>query len=336
MRTSICVFLFIVLNNCLHAQVSDFKSVDFTRADNIAKLNKGAPLDNLSLLAYKLTDKLPTQVEKFRAIYIWVCYNIRGDNTQFTKVDAKRKKLISDSISFMKWNKEYKKVAFKTLLKHKKTMCTGYAYLIKELCYLANIDCVIVGGYGRSVDSNINELELPNHSWNAVRLSNKWYLCDATWSSGYLDEYNIFITAYNNGYFLTDPYLFGKNHFPLEQKWGLHENLIASVFVNAPLVYGETFEHKITPISPQNMDISIHRDDEIEFSFKVTKSILDKNISLVYYIGTIEKTLKIYNTKNENDIISFSYAFKHRGVYDTHLKVNDDIVATYTIKVTKS
>lgn len=214
-------------------------------------------------------------------------------------------------------------------------MCTGYAYLIKELCYLCGIDSVIINGYARSVNSNIKELEMANHSWNAIKLNNKWYLCDATWSSGYLNQNNVFIKEYNNGYFLTDPILFEKNHFPLQQKWLLNEFITVSSFVNAPLVYGETFKYKIIPISPPNMELSISKNNEIKFSFKTTKNISTKNISLVYYEGSKEKILKIYNTKNENEIISFNYKFKYKGIYDTHLKINGNVVSTYTIKITK-
>jgi len=335
MKTVLYIFLFILFNNYVYAQISDFKSVDFTRADNIAKLNGGASLDNLPILAYQLTNALPSEVEKFRAIYMWVCQNIKGDKAQFNKVAKNRKKFQHDSISFLKWNQKYKRVAFKKLLKRKKTMCTGYAYLIKELCYLANIKCVIVDGYGRSVDANIKKLEMANHSWNAVQLNSKWYLSDATWSSGYLDEYNTFVTTYNNGYFLTDPVLFGKNHFPLKQKWALTENLTATDFVTAPLVYGETFENNITPILPQNMDISINKGDEITFSFKSATDVIDKNISLVHYVGSKERKMKIFNTAHMDDVISFKHTFKNKGIYDTHLKINGDIIATYTIEVTK-
>ncbi|WP_299315058.1 transglutaminase domain-containing protein [uncultured Aquimarina sp.] len=336
MRANFYIFFITVFTNCLYPQISDFASIDFTRADNIVQLNEGASLENLPILAYQLTNTLPSDAEKFRAIYKWVCQNIKGDNTQFTIVNKKRKKLQHDSISFLRWNHEYKKTVFKKLLKRKKTMCTGYAYLIKELCFLANIQCEIVDGYGRSVTSNIKELEMANHSWNAVQLNDKWYLCDATWASGYLNEYNTFVTAYNDGYFLTDPVLFGKNHFPLEQKWLLNDNVTSTDFIKAPLVYAETFENSIIPMSPQLMNISIKKDDEITFSFKSSKNILDKNIALVHYIGIEEKTFKIYNTQNTDNIISFTHSFKNKGVYDTHLKINGDIVATYTIKVTKS
>ncbi len=336
MKKSLYLLMFLIFNNCLYAQVSDFESIDFTRADNTARLHKDASLDNLPLLAHKLTYSLPTQVEKFRAIYFWVCHNIIGDYTQHTTVSNKIKKLKNDSIAFTKWNNGYKKIAFKKLLKRRKTMCTGYAYLIKELCYLASIECVIIDGYGRSVDANVKELEIANHSWNAVKLQEKWYVCDATWSSGYMVEGNIFMKDYNDGYFLASPLLFAKNHLPLDQKWLLNENITATTFVTAPLIYGEAFKHTITPLYPQNMEVFITKNDEIKFSFKMTKSISNNNVSLVYYKGNQEKMLKIYGFKNENNIISFYYKSRYRGTYDTHLKVNGDIVATYILKVAKN
>ena len=335
MKNTLLLLLLFILNFAA-AQVSDFKAVDFTIADNIAKLNKGASLDNLPVLAHKLTHKLSTKVEKFRAIYTWVCNNIDGDHYQYEKVSRKRKKFKNDSIGLLKWNKEYKKIAFKTLVDKKKTMCTGYAYLIKELCFFANIESKIVDGYGRSIVSNIEKLDKPNHSWNAVKLNEKWYLCDATWSSGYTSAEYIFINEYNEGYFLTEPVLFAKNHYPLEKKWLLNNALIASDFIAPPLVYGETFKHKIIPVSPSVMDIVIQKEDQITFSFKTLKNSTTTNVSLVQYTGNNEHAFKIFDLKTENGITSFKHQFNHKGFYDVHLKINKDIVATYTIEVTKS
>jgi len=202
MKKLYLLFLLFSLN-IINAQIADFKNINFTKADNIAKLNQGEDLENLPLLCYKLTSKLPTKVEKFRAIYTWVCLNITGDSNQNNAVSRMRKKLKNDRLALVKWNSIYKKKAFKKLLKHHKTMCTGYAYLIKELAYLADIECKIIDGYGRTINTNIDSLESVNHSWNAVKLNNKWYLCDATWSSGYLDGNSKFIADYNDGYFLS-------------------------------------------------------------------------------------------------------------------------------------
>lgn len=331
--TRITFVLIFCIQSFIQAQVSDFKTIDFSKADNIAKLNEGKGLENLSLLTHQLTAKLPTEVEKFRAIYVWVCNNIKGDNKQHNTVYKFRKKFINDSASYLKWNEDYKKEAFKKLLKHKKTMCTGYAYLIKEMCYLANIESVIVNGYGRSVVSNINNLEVENHSWNAVKLNNKWYLCDATWSSGYINEIGSFVKEYNDGYFLADPILFAKSHYPSEKKWQLVSPVSANEFTAAPLIYGETFRHHILITSPSEMELNKAKKEEITFSFSTTKKIATSRIALVYYVGNKELKCTIYDIKNKDGQVSFKYTFKNKGFYDTHLKIDKDIVASYIVRV---
>lgn len=328
-------FILLFLCFCLsNAQIVDFNHINFTRADNIAKLNEGESLKSLPLLTHKLTHKLPTDVEKFRAIYTWICLNIKGDDNQHKRVSRNRKKYLNDSTALLKWNNSYKKVAFKKLLKRKKTMCTGYAYLVKELAQLAGIESKIIDGYGRSVTSNIDSLEMPNHSWNAVKLNNKWYLCDATWSSGYMNGNGKFIKDYNDGYFLTEPNLFAKNHYPLDKKWLLNSNKSTQTFITSPLVYGETFKHKISSYTPTTMRVITDKEKPIQFEFQSLKNTSNKNISLVFLFGNEYKKLKIYDLINQNSIVKFKHKFQRTGYYDVHLKVDDDIVATYTIKVT--
>lgn len=335
MKSILFFISFFIINSSI-AQISDFKDIDFNVADNVAKMYLGSDLDNLPLLAHNLTIDLSSDVEKFRAIYTWVCNNIKGDPKQDNEVIKKREAYKNDSVAFLKWNKEFKKIAFNKLFKQKKTMCTGYAYLIKELSFLADIECVIVDGYGRTTATNVDNFELTNHSWNAVKLNNKWYLADATWSSGYFDDYNVFINDYNDGYFLTNPILFAKSHYPSEKKWLLNESLENTKFSSSPMVYGETYKRKIIPISPKEMHLSLIKNAEIEFSFTSFKSIDLNKVSLMQYMGIKEKPFKIYDLKNEDGLITFKYKFKYKKDYDVHLKIDDDIVATYTIKVTKS
>lgn len=314
--------LFIFLSSLiLEAQVSDFKSIDFTRADNIAKLNEGQGLENLPILSYKLTHKLKTDVEKFRAIFYWVCNNIKADSYQDSKVIKARKKLKNDSLAYIQWNNNHKKKFFKRLLKQKRTVCTGYAYLIKELCFFANIECKIIDGYGRNFENNAESLDLVNHSWNTVKLNNKWYLCDATWASGYSDSKGNFTKEYNNGYFLSEPNLFEKNHIP--------ENKKTSEI--SPLVYGETFMLNIEPILPSKMKINCKKGDEITFSYKSSDN--QHKTSLVQLMRLKEIPFNIYNIQKKNKTTTFKYTFEKKGNYDVHLKVDNNIVATYIIKV---
>ena len=167
-------------------------------------------------------------------------------------------------------------------------------------------------------------------------MDDKWYLCDATWSSGYMVAETLFVTDYNDGYFLTEPTLFAKNHFPLNKKWLLDATLLASNFTNAPLVYADTFTHKVIPISPSKMNVIIKKEETISFSFKTLKSNSNNKVSLVRFSGENEHIYNITALKTENGITSFKHQFNHRGLYDVHIKVNNAIVATYTIEVTKS
>ncbi len=334
MRKFILIISFLAFNYTF-SQIDDFKHIDFTVADNIAKLHDGENLNNLSLLSYNLTHKLTTDVEKFRAIYSWVCNNIKGDYYQHNKVDKKQNKYINDSLEYIKWNNEYKKIAFKKLLKYKKTMCTGYAYLIKELAYLSNIECEIIDGYSRTVESNVDELYYPNHSWNAVKLNNKWYLCDATWSSGYMEYDNTFIKDYNLGYFLTDPVLFAKNHLPLDSKWLLTSKETVDSFLTYPILYNASFRHKILPVSPSLMQIDIKKNEDILFELKTFKKLHFKKITLVHYYRNREKYFPVHSIEYNNETLKFKGAFKSLGHFDVHLMIDNDIIATYTISVTK-
>lgn len=314
------------------AQISDFKSTDFTVANNIAKLNYGHELDNLPVLAHKLTHKLDSDVEKFRAIYIWVCENICVDSNQGNKVLNKRRKLKSDSIAYKSWNDNYLDNTFKRLKKQKKAVCTGFAYLIKELCFLVNIDCEIINGFARTATTNSESLELANHSWNAVKLNNKWYLVDAIWASGYIDN-GRFIRDYNDGYFLADPVLFAKSHYPIKKEWLLNNELEDSEFNASPIIYGETYKHNIIPEYPKALITEVVKNESIKFQLKELKECDISEIKLVQYIGKNEYLLKIENIKNNDNTITFTSKLKHKGWYDVHLKINNDIVATYTFKV---
>lgn len=333
MKKAVCIiFLFLTFN--LIAQVSDFKKIDFTKANNIAKLNYGKSLNNLPLLSYQLTSTLKTDVEKFRAIYLWVCQNISVDVNQSDKVLSKRKKYKNDSISFGNWNTNYMQKTFKRLVKQKKTMCTGYAYLIKELCFFANIECEIINGYARSATTNIEQLDLANHSWNAVKLKGKWYLCDAIWASGYSAN-GIFIKDYNDGYFLSDPELFAMSHYPLQKKWLLVDSLIKSEFKVTPIIYGGAFKHKILPIYPINLITIVKKGEDINFRFKTLDKIRPKNINLVYAMGSRKIPLDIQHLNFKNGIVTFTTKLKFKGFYDVHLKINNSIVTTYSFKVIK-
>jgi len=202
----------------VQAQRSDFKNISFKKADSNAILLKGNELNNLPLLVNNLTNRLETDTEKFRAIYYWVTHNIKNDYNLMQKNDRKRLKFKNDLEQLNSWNKSFKKEVFTTLLRKKRTLCSGYSYLIKELATLAGLHCEIVNGYGK-VSTSFKSIKMPNHSWNAIKLNGKWYLCDATWASGFIDETFLFKYSYNDAYFLMAPQEFAESHKPIDSDW---------------------------------------------------------------------------------------------------------------------
>ena len=206
----------------MYAQKSDFDKINFWKADYIANQHKGKDLYNLPLLTYGLTSSLNTEVERFRAIYLWVCHNIKGEYNLMNMNEHKRNKFKNNPKALQDWNNQIKKEVFKRLLEKKETLCTGYAYLIKELSNLAGLECEIIYGYGLANNVKFDNIDSPNHSWNAVKLDGKWYLCDATWSSGFIDMSDyLFEYEYEDAYFLMEPSEFSKSHRPMNEEWTL-------------------------------------------------------------------------------------------------------------------
>ncbi|WP_179343600.1 transglutaminase domain-containing protein [Winogradskyella ursingii] len=319
-----------------YGQISDFEHIDFKKADSIANVYKDEDLNNLTNLAYSLSENLDTDIERFRAIYKWVCENIANDYSLYHKNKRKRERFKDDSLKLQSWNVSFRKKLFKKLLKRQRTICTGYAYVLKELANAIDIECEIVQGFARVSTTDIENLTLPNHSWNAVKLNEKWYLCDPTWASGIPNpETNRFQFKYNDGFFMAEPSLLAINHFPVEEKWW-QLNVTPPTFnsfLNGPILYGDAFEILERHISPEKMHQDISKNEMIEFQYQLRNLVEKDEISLLLYNGTTSWTTKPSSVSIDNRLLNLKQVFQHSGFYDVHLYIQNRLIATYTVKV---
>lgn len=319
------------------AQQSDFKQIDFSKADYIAKTVKTKRLYELNKLTFKLTKDLETDVEKVRAIYIWICNNVANDFNLYSLNERKRRRFEKDSIKLQNWNSKFKKLLFKKLLKRKRTICTGYAYLLKEMCNIAGIPSKMVNGFARTSTVDFSKLTMPNHTWNVVKLNEKWYLCDPTWSTGisFPDE-GKFKFQYNDGYFLTDPKLFFQNHYPIENRFSLLEEKTPSFidFIELPLIYGDAFTVLEKHLSPKKMHHTLKQNDAFTFEYQLKKEVDINKIKFVVDSGTFEKSVKP-EIDLQNNLLTLHYTFKNRGFFDLHLYIENKLITTYTFKIIK-
>lgn len=332
------LILLLLLAFLINGQVTDFGNVDFHKADSIANHYHGESLTNLPLLSFKLTNGLNTDVEKFRALYVWVCKDIQNDYYFYKENKRKRENLYGDSLKLDKWNNSSLSRLMTKLVTEKQTVCTGYAYLLKELANLAGIECIIVDGYARTASTNVDRLGIPNHSWNAVKLDNKWYLCDPTWSSGTIYSYGdvtIFVHEYNDGYFLTEPRFFLKNHFPLDSKWTLVDDSSTETFLDGPILYNDAYSYGLNPIYPTSMNLQIAKNDSITFSFSKLQNF---DFNQVYFQLSSDFSNRIIEPElvsNSDETIELKFPMYKRGFFDLHVKLKDKVLMTYTVLVTK-
>lgn len=316
------------------AHAVGFPNTDFRKADSIAALYPGHSLGDLKTLSHKLTQALVTEVEKFRAIYRWVCDNVENDYGLYLKIIRQRVRLRDQPEELDNWNRDFNRHVFRKLAREHKTMCTGYAYLVKELASHAGIHCVIVNGYGRTTHTIVSGRVIANHSWNAVQLNGRWYLCDPTWSSGTIDpERKRFIHQFSEAYFLADPSLFIRNHYPNDTAWMLlSQKPTLQQFLEGPLVYKDAFQLGINPAFPTHFQVNVTKGDTITFSFEMSRNEADENLELqVVYGNAASSYFPVINTRDE--IGSAFHIFNRKGVYVAHFRLDGKYLFSYEVKV---
>ena len=333
MRACLSVFIVTLFGaTSLYGQLSDFSCIDFKKADSIAQLYPLHPLEDLKILSDKLTKPLSTDVEKLRSIFKWVCTNIESDYELFVENKNMRRKLSGEKLR--RWEKKFSERVFNIMTAQHRTICTGYAYLVKELAFHAGLNCIIVDGYSRHALSNIGGSGVVNHSWNAVELDGEWYLCDPTWSSGVIDSrQRTFVKRFDDAYFLPEPIMFGRSHYPLDTKWMLQEKKPGlQTFLNAPLIYIGSFRYGIAPLTPASFEIQVPRGSIVPFQFTTAGG---KEISkMALYVENVRTNEPFAKELNGSvATCSTNHKFPHKGKYAVHIVVDGSHVLTYSVRV---
>ncbi|MDO9260615.1 MAG: transglutaminase domain-containing protein [Flavobacteriaceae bacterium] len=182
--------------------------------NKLYKIARKAP-DSIKADKFEIVDYFKTKTENPKELVLLFVYWI----TQNISYDVEKSHISYFSIIS----------AWETLEK-RKTICGGYAELLSELCYWADIECEIIRGYTKGIDYNGKPIEDPNHVWNAVLINNKWELIDVTWASGFVSVKNkslVFNKLYNYKYVFAKPEYLIKTHFPIDSRWQLLDRPIS-------------------------------------------------------------------------------------------------------------
>jgi|GEM_PF-4423169 hypothetical protein len=213
---------------------SDFSSVD-AHARSIKKAT------SIEKTAELLTAPYENDMQKVRAIFIWITENVNYDVKRAinSKGKTKRTRIVANSeeeLARIRLDREKNKA--KLAFKSGKGVCENYAFLFLFMCQHIGIEAELVGGFGRNDPSLIGKtLRGSNHAWNRVKIDDKWYLLDATWAAGTIDlNKGRYKKQYREGFFLSDPKYFVLSHFPDDPSLQLLKKpLSKDTFTDSPL-----------------------------------------------------------------------------------------------------
>ncbi|KAK9534123.1 hypothetical protein VZT92_009192 [Zoarces viviparus] len=230
------------------------------------QLLKGKCVYDVKTIVQSITQGARNELEKLRAIWVWLCNNIEYDVSGYL---GRSKRLYSPE----------------EVIAAGRGVCSGYSSLCREMCREVGIECQEVSGHGKGVGylqgQSLKNVE-SNHMWNSVLLGGRWFLLDACWGAGHLDmQHEIFIKRFNDFYFLTDPEEFIESHFPDEEKWQLldppipleefeRRALKTSAFftMGLRLIQPHHF-HVVTDDGEANVSLSFSR--PATFTYKITQ-----------------------------------------------------------------
>ena len=181
------------------------------------------------------------------------------------------------------------------IFNERKGTCIGYSVLYQYFMDKFDIENEIIFGYARDEKNLTVEPDLDldfYHSWNAVKIDNKWQLIDATW----LNEAENTQLGF---YFNIDPEKLILDHYPNDDNWQLLEKpLTLKEFNSQPYIHSFYFQTGF-PEKP------ILRSDESHYYLKFKKNP-NKNwlVKLTYSFENSEfKSVAPDYVKNENGFI---------------------------------
>jgi transglutaminase/protease-like cytokinesis protein 3 len=295
------------------------KGRDFTKVDEYVK--KLGSLDTLTqgTISETVTKSFPDRIDKIRAIYDWIAYNISYD------------------LKAAKAGFDIDKVSSADVLLKRKASPLGYTTLFQDMCSSANIRCLTVDGF---IKTNTDEIGDPdqeiNHSWAVVQLGQspeEWYYFDPAWASGYTDaDMKTFTRNYSDIYFFADKAIFNLQHYPDNEAWKLGEApKNKNGFFNQPIINIGAYTFNLKKFTPAIGKVQVSAEHAAAFSFNIDANTSVEKVELK--IGKIKKVqIKEVPFNYSKGTLNISYKFTE-GDYPVTVLVNGKELITYHVDV---
>ena len=305
-------------------QAHDLVTYDFSSIDAHALATPASEENSIEALAAYLARPASNDLEKVRALFVWITNNIAYDGAAFASGNIRSEDQEAGAV-----------------LRNRQAVCYGYASLFVALGKAMGLEVVSISGYAKGVGFTTGEIqERNNHDWNAVKINGVWHLLDSTWGAGSLRKNFHFKKEFDDFYFLTPPEKLIYSHFPADPTWQLISKPVSRVdFFNQIYVKPPFFKNQLEAVSHHNsvifangeVVISLRAPDNVAISSSLitleNKEIpcqVERKDGLVLIKAAIPEpgdySLEIYSSLKGN---SFNFTLAYR-VICIHKKALED------------
>ena len=277
-------------------------------------VRKKGDYSNFKSAIKEKTEKL-NDTEKSYVLYLWICENISYDTSALINPNFALK--VPESV-----------------YDFGKASCQGYSNLFKDLSDFLNLEVKSVECYVKGYNYNVGSIILnSNHEYNVIKLNNKWYHIDCTWGAGDIDN-NKFHKCFKDFYFLPDPEILIKTHFPENEEWQLtQKKYTLDEFLNGPEIRLEFHKLGFTNFYPNEGTILL-KDSNTQKFIVYGDNLNTKGAMccLLYYENNVYNqklgTTKVnfYDDRFEADTI-----FNKKGKYRIQIFASDNREDNYVI-----
>ena len=186
------------------------------------------------------------------------------------------------------------------------------------------VECV--NCYAKGVSYSIGQkMTKTNHEYNVIKLNNKWYPMDSTWGAGTVGEKR-FYKNYNEFYFLVDPELLIKTHFPEDEKWQLtQKKYTLDEFLKWPQVESNFYKYGFEKYYPEEGVIELNNKNNQKFVIygnNMKKKAAMCNIYLLEN-NCYKQQLNLSIVNCYNDRLEVNTVFNKKGKYKLKIYGND-------------
>ncbi|GEM_PF-1005912 len=252
-----------------------------------------------SNLAKEVIQKIEFKTDTIESVFNWITDNIRYDASE---AKSREKKPTSKRKTGYTSKEEKEQGLLKEVLRKKRGVCEHYSILFNELVKELGYESFIIPGYTKNSKGRLNSRI--GHTWNAVKVKNKWMLYDPTWGAGYLKDGKRFIKEYNPKWYEIDPSEMIETHMPYDPIWQLQEPISYQDFEkNNELIFSDK------PYNPEKAIadyLEKKEGDQLKDQLERSLALGKGTSSMMKWRARIENRLKNKDLNKKVDVLNIA------------------------------